>query len=59
MNSKKKVLIGKTSFRLLFSRENILKKVNEFACRIMNDYEIIQTPPILLFVLTGGAYLGG
>jgi len=58
MNSRKKVLIGKTPFRLLFSRENILKKVNEFACRIVDNYKIIQTPPILLFVLTGGAYLG-
>ncbi|MCF7820556.1 MAG: hypothetical protein K9M44_03760 [Candidatus Pacebacteria bacterium] len=58
MNSDNKILVDGQEFKLLFGRKDILKKVYEFANQIIRDYDHDSDLPVLLFVLTGGAYLG-
>jgi hypoxanthine phosphoribosyltransferase len=57
---KEKVIVttdGKV-YRLLKNRKEIEAKVKELAIRIKQNYPNAINPPILLFVMTGGLYLG-
>ncbi len=58
MSRKKQIKLNGALFERLFSRREIMKKVNEFAQRIMFDYPHPDNPPILLIVLNGGLYFG-
>ncbi|MFA6995230.1 MAG: phosphoribosyltransferase family protein [Patescibacteria group bacterium] len=58
MDIEKKLIIKGVSYKQLFSRGEILRRVDELARQIADDYKNVTQSPILLFVLTGGLYLG-
>lgn len=51
-------IIGGDLYRLFRSRQTIHKRIGQLARKIGEDYKDRFQPPILLWVLTGGAYLG-
>lgn len=51
------IMLKGIEYRLLFTRRDILNRVEELAQKIVNDFQG-SAPPILLWVLTGGAYAG-
>jgi len=52
------LVINGENFEVLFSREQILNKVEELAAKIAVDFQDILEKPVLLFVVTGGIYFG-
>jgi len=57
-NKDDQAVINGQIFKLLITRRQIINKVRQFAKQIAIDYADSDKPPILLFVLTGGLYLG-
>jgi len=52
------IIINNIPYRQLYSRQQILAKVDELAASIAHDYQDIAAAPILMFVVTGGIYFG-
>lgn len=55
---KKFVVINNTRFKLKYSMHEISTKITQFAREIKEDYKDTLSPPIFLWVLNGGAFLG-
>ena len=55
---KKLIKIGKDIFKIIFLSKAIKSGIREIAIRIVADYPDPNDPPVLLYVATGGIFLG-